>query len=196
VYSVAAASAACGDEVRGAERVLLADLGGWCTDLAVFEQGRLVDSITIPWGGMPVVRELAQRCQLPWDRALVLSLEGLGSRTPAVREVMQEQLPQLESALADLLARHPRPDRVAVTGGTALIDGMLEWIESTTGLPSALGRHAKAKDQTELPRQMALSTVYGLAQLAQPSAVRTAAKPTQFLNRLVDRTKILLNDYF
>ena len=73
---------------------------------------------------------------------------------------------------------------------------MLEWIETATGLPASLGRHPKAKEQGDLSSQMSFSTVYGLAQLLAPAPAIASPKPAQALNRLLERTKVLLNEYF
>ena len=196
VYSLSAALTACSEDIAAASRVLVMDIGGWCTDLAIVEHGRLVRSATAAWGGMSLVDAIAKRCGAPRERALMLSLEGLAGSTPEVRAVVEEQLAELRTALDAFLREQAQPERVVVSGGSSLIGGMLEWIEAATGLPASLGRHAKAKEQGDLSSQMSFSTVYGLVQLIAPAPVVASPKPVQALNRLVERTKILLNEYF
>jgi cell division protein FtsA len=49
--------------------VLVIDMGGGTTDVAVFEKGRLRHSVTIPIGGDHVTADLAQILKIPMDEA-------------------------------------------------------------------------------------------------------------------------------
>ncbi len=196
VYGVRASAAACFDGQASAQRVLLIDLGGCSTDLAVVEQGRITHSCTVPWGGATVIDAVAMACRLPLEQALAASLEGLASPKPEIREILERELDVLHSGISALLQGVVPPDRAVVTGGGALIDGLVEWVERATGIPSVLGRSPHAQRFGDVARQVALTAALGLLVPTASGQVPLPSRTPRLLNRLFQGTKTVLTEYF
>ena len=182
-----------------AGQVLLIDVGGSCTDMAMLRHGHLVRSDTIAWGGQTVLDAVATACRLTRDQALPMSLEGLASATPTVRRVMEEQVRALREPLHRLLQASSVPSLAVVTGRGALMDGLVEWVETMTGIPATLGRSAQAKELGDVARQVALSSALGALELAARARQRprfSRASSPRLFDRLLDRTKRILVEYF
>ncbi len=205
VYSLQAVVAACMEESWWSKRVLLVDFGGCCTDLALWDNGHLVRSTSIPWGGMTIVEAIATDARMTMDHALTASLEGLSSPHPVVRKVFNEQLRLVESSLRHLLEETAHPDRAIVTGRGALIGGLVEWVEQISRTKAVLGRSPLAKGLGDLGRQMALSPSLGLLQrVCQTAAASSHGAPSRvgiqgsgrLIDRLLARTRHILVEYF
>jgi len=197
-YSVEATAASCLPDEAASSRVLLIDIGGVCTDVAVFDHGRLIRSRSAPWGGLALVEAIARELRLTMDQALTLCQEGLTSSKPDVRQLIEHQLRGLQRGIQEVLKDDALPAQAIVTGRGALIDGVVEWIETATGLDTALGRSPRGKRLGHLSRQMAFNTAFGLLEL---TSRRFSQKPSlapsgRLLNRLLDQTKRILVDYF
>ncbi len=196
VYGPQALAAACTAPGEGMEPWLLIDLGGCSTECVIVQQGRLQRGLTLAWGGLTVVEAIASRCRTTWNQALAFSLSGLASPKPDVRAVWQEQLDAFKSSLQPLLDGASLPARAVVSGRGALVDGIVEWVQSALEMPTTLGRSARAPS-AELSQQVALSTAFGVLELVERPAPLTARPPSsRFVDRLVDRTRSLLVEYF
>ena len=190
-------SEAAGGSGMVSPRVLLVDLGGASTDLAVVDRGMLVRTQTLAWGGQHVVEAVASANRLTVANALPVVLEGLSTTRPGVRQLIEEQLTVLQQALQAFLKDDARPERVVVTGRGALIDGLVEWIQQTTGLPSVMGRSPGTQPLGDLSRQVAFSPLMGLLSIAwQPSAGSQGPRSARTIDRLIHHTKHILVDYF
>ena len=178
------------------QRVVLIDLGGVSSDVALFVDGHLHALRTIPWGGVALASDVAKTCHVTLDQALTLSLEGLASRRPDVRELVQRELGALAQAIGALLRDEPRPDHVFIGGRAALIDGAVEWLEQATQLPMTLARSPQTQHASDLGRQLALSPVLGLLALAGEGTPGAPRRAPHRVGRLIDRTRALLTEYF
>ncbi len=184
------------EEWKG-ERVLVADLGGCSCDIALLDHGSLVKSQTAPWGGDLVVQAVARESRLSWDRALAVTLQGFHAK-PEVSALLENLLGLLRGHLDAFLRDELLPARAIVTGRTALIDGLIEWLEAALGVPAALGRSSWTRSLGELPRQVALSPVLGMLALGlerSESQIASSASSGP-IDRLLARTKQILVDYF
>lgn len=190
-------SARNGGMLPSAGRILLMDIGGSSTDLAIVDKGTLSDSQTLAWGGTSVAEAVAEACRLPSAQALSVSLEGLPSTKPKVRQIVEQQFRILRDGLHHLLTGSSTPDRIVVTGRGALIDGTVEWVELMTERPTSLGRSPLAGRFGDLGTQLALSQALGLAEMscAHPPlpSQRTASR---LVDRVLHRTRQLLVEYF
>ena len=202
VYGLQAVVASCVEERLWSKRVLLIDVGGCCTDLAIMDAGRLSRSLSIPWGGAMVVDAVAKACRLTMDQALAVSLEGLSSQQPKVRQLVERELRLLQQQVHGLLKGEALPDLAIVTGRGALMDGLVEWVAQMTQINAVLGRSPRAKGLGDLNRQIAVSAALGLLELAvrTPTGGQTRIQGVRgsgrLLDRLLERTKYLLVEYF
>ena len=196
VWSLQALIAACQQEGLASRRALIIDIGGLCTDLAVIEQGRIITSASVPWGGSAIALELASTARLTVDQALALSLEGLSSSNPLVRDVVERQLASLQGPIESLLSGQPLPDAALITGRGALVDGVVEWIEMLVKTNTTLGRGGRAKGLGDLGRQVGLSAASGVLELRFGQSAQSPRRRADLVHRLVDRTRNLLVEYF
>ena len=196
-YSLAATAAGL-DGLGGSRRTLVIDLGGLATDIGYVTEGRLLNSQTVPWGGTTLTVDIAKTARTTLEQATTLSLEGLGEARPEARACLEGRLVALEQALQAVQREQPLPDQLVLTGRGALIDGLVEWAERVTGVSAAVGRSTRTQAISELARQIALTPAVGLLELAtQPlAAAPVTARPHNLMGRLLDRTKILLAEYF
>jgi len=201
-YSLEAVVAACLDDSLSKQRSLVIDVGGSSTQVGLVVGGVIARSLTIPWGGMTLASAVAKTCRLTLEQALSVSLEGPASPKPKVRQLIGQQLLFLQRGIHQLLKGEPQPDLTLVTGRGALIDGLVEWVEMATETNTVLGRSPRAKGLGDLSRQVALTPALGLLELAfrmTPSSLRRSvpnASPSGMVDRLIDRTKTLLTEYF
>ena len=180
----------------GSGRILLIDIGGLTTDVGWFVDGALQAVDLLPWGGWRLAEMIAKTLKVTMDQAVTWSLEGHKCRKPGVRELMASQWAPLQRAMETILADQPKPDLVLIGGRGALIDGVAEWVERITGSRIALCRSARVNQLGEVSRQMGLSAAIGLLELATREAPGPVIRSHPLINRLIDRTRVILTDYF
>ncbi len=197
IYGVHAVAAACPPSAASSgSRRLVIDFGGWSTDIALFEGDTMLRTHTLAWGGMSLARAIAAAMRVTPEQALALSLEGLTSSKPGVRPMIEQQLETLREHLTAIAQGDTRPDTAIVTGGSALIDGIVEWTESALQVPTSLGRSRHAQRCGELSRQLGLTAALGAIDRACVHPASLKSRAPHLLNRLVQGTKYLLTEYF
>ncbi|HCQ02742.1 MAG TPA: cell division protein FtsA [Candidatus Latescibacteria bacterium] len=147
--------------------VILLDLGGGTTDLAIFYEGSIRHSAVIPIGGKNLTSDIAIGLRTPLERAEEIKLNhcraifsrsdedahievpGVGGRPQ--RKVSQEQLasivgPRMEEIFSFAhreMKRSGYDDHigagVVLTGGGALMPGTVELAEQVFGIPAKIG---------------------------------------------------------
>ena len=195
-FSLQAAAATLVKEQGRRGRVLLIDLGGLNTDVGLFVEEQLEDARTVRWGGLAYALHIAKTSQITLDQAVTLSLEGLSSRKPGIRQLLKQQLESLEHAIRELLLGRPLPDAILVTGRGALIDGMVEWIEDVTQVKTSVARSPRTQTMGELSRQIGLTGALGLLEMATESGQEALLRSPRLVDRVIDRTRTILTEYF
>ncbi len=148
--------------------VVLLDIGGGTTDVAVFYEGSIRHTAIVPYGGANVTNDIAIGLRTPIDKAehikiqhgsalasLVraedhISVSGVGGR--ADREISRHVLasmiePRMEEIFV-LANKEVRKNHfaellgggVVLTGGTSLMPGVTELAEQVLEMPVRLGR--------------------------------------------------------
>lgn len=200
--SLTSASWSLGNDVRRApeavsERTLIVDIGGSCTDAALVQSDRILRASTVAVGGLTVLEEVAKACHLQADHALTASLEGFTSQKPTVRKLVERALRPLHELLHGVLQQEVPPVLTIVTGRGAMIDGIVEWIETLTGIKTVLGRHALAKPLGDVSQQLAFTPVLALLEnVCRRPEPRSSSRSARLFSRVVDRTKRILVEYF
>jgi len=148
--------------------VLLLDIGGGTTDVAVFRGGRLAHSAVIPLGGDHVTHDIAQLLKIPFEEAervkrkygaalpeladpeLVLEINQEGGalgEVPApelariIRPRMREILHLARQSVDETLGPlEIQVNRVVLTGGGALLRGTDLLARQQYGLPVRVGK--------------------------------------------------------
>lgn len=163
---LASAQAVLDDDERGLGVVLL-DIGGGTTDVAVFHEGSIRHTAIIPFGGASVTSDIAIGLRTPIDKAeaikiqygsalaslvpaeQMLAVSGVGGRTD--REISRHLLasmiePRMEEIFG-LANKEVRKNHFAqllgggivLTGGTSLLPGIAELAEQVFEMPVRLG---------------------------------------------------------
>jgi len=196
-FSLSAIAAALASEFSQRQRLLLVDIGGLNTDAGLFVDGQLWNAKTVRWGGLSFALEIASTLSTTVEQAVTMSLQGLTSRKPEVRQLLERELIPLQKAIEQLLKGEPLPDAVLATGRGALIDGLVEWLERTTTIKAELARTPRAQGIGDMARQIALTPVAGLLDLATRTPPRgPLTLSARFVDRLVNRTRLVLTEYF
>ena len=163
--SIATSEAVFGDR-RNEEISVLCDIGSDITELVVFQQNLLKDIKVIPCGGDDFTSKLADTLRIPLDLAEdVKRSYGLvkdASEIPEDKEILlkqedryrpikQKSVVYVANAQAQALAQEikeslkqvvalNRINSLSVSGRTVLLDGMLEALENSLGVPVKLAR--------------------------------------------------------
>ena len=163
---VVAAAAALRDDERH-EGAVLVDLGGGTTDVAVYEEGAVVHTASLPVGGAHITRDLAVGLRCPFavaeeiktsrshaqpqavDPAETVELSAFGQdgtrETPRrlLAEVVQARLEEIIAMIMVEVKRAGHVETVSAglvfSGGSAQIPGLCALAEELTGLLARVG---------------------------------------------------------
>jgi cell division protein FtsA len=144
--------------------VVVADIGGGTTDVAVFSRGSIVHTAVIPIGGSHVTSDLAVglRCDLetaetvkrnyghclqltlPADAEVTLTPMGYDEPVPVPQRFLAEIIGPRAREMASLIAAEVEragpiglfPGGIVLTGGGALLRGFAEVTQQETDLPA------------------------------------------------------------
>jgi len=173
--------------------VLLLDIGGATTDIAIFEEGTCIQVGVIPIGGAHITNDIAiglktsldiaERVKNDYGSALPASISkrdsinaadldpresGQFSRK-AIAEIIEARLEEIFELANEELKKVERsrmlPAGVVISGGSASIPGILELAKKSFRLPSQLG-YADDFDGAELGNAFSLGAALGLVLMA------------------------------
>jgi cell division protein FtsA len=208
--------------------VALMDVGGGTTDLAIFERGSVWHTAVLPVGGDHFTNDLAvglrapipdaerlkrqSGCALismaPEDRTV--EVPSVGGRKPqtvslrVVAEILQPRAEEIFTLIHQEVARAGF-DRslnagVVLTGGGAILPGILEVAEQVFDLPVRLGQPHGTQALAEPGAAPQYATAVGLAQYGarhRPPRQRMALRvPVGGLGRVGDRFKAWISELF
>lgn len=191
-----AALASSGESGSDEIRRLVVDVGGTATDIGYFAGPRLQALRVISWGGVSLMHTIATERQVTMSQAITWSLEGLACRRPEIPPIIEREWKTVQGILEEALQGVPRPDVILVAGRGALMDGFVEWCERVTGITARLCRSPRLIQLGDLPHQIALTNAMGLLDLATQRTSRIANRSPHLFNRLINRTKSVLAEYF
>ncbi len=170
--------------------VILIDVGGGTTDVALFRDGAIWHSAVIPLGGDHITNDLAVGLRTPSQEAeelkkrcgaaltaLVLPDEtvevpSIGGRKPRVLSrqilagIIQARVEEIFTLVARELGQAGFDDvataGVVVTGGSSVMEGVIELAERVFDLPVRLGRPAGVGGMAEAVSGPSYATGVGL----------------------------------
>lgn len=170
--------------------VVLIDIGGDTTDIAVFEGGHIVHSTVLGLGGEHVTADLKDCLNTPTVEAEHLKqtrgcalaemidpeervqVPGVGGRKP--REIERSLLCQIIEARVEEILRLAAeelhqlgfgdglPGGVVLTGGTANLEGIVELAEQVMGMPAARAQPKGLNGLVDVVRNPRYATGTGL----------------------------------
>jgi cell division protein FtsA len=170
--------------------VVLIDIGGGTTSVAVFEEDDLIASVIIPVGGNHITNDIAIGLRTSIDVAEKVKIE-FGSAIP--REIGKKEdidLSQIDSSEEGIVSRHHvaeivearleeifnlvnkelkaigkdklLPAGAVLTGGTAKLPGAVDLAKETLGLPAQTGFPTPLGGLVDKVDEPSFATVIGL----------------------------------
>jgi cell division protein FtsA len=182
------------DEEEKEQGVVLADIGGGTTDIALFIEGSVCHTAVLPVGGNHVTRDIvvglrapyqaAEEAKRQWGHAIPsmvdageeITIEAFGSegtKTELRRrlcEIIQARMEEILEMVTAEVKRAVHDDIVSagivLTGGGAKLSGIDLLAEQVTGWPARAGMPRHLQGLTDLLIDPAYATSVGLLQWA------------------------------
>jgi len=187
--------------------VALVDIGGGTTDIAIFHDGAIRHTAVIPVGGDQMTNDLvvglrtsfreAEQLKRKYGACMVSSVSpedqieipGVGDRPPRTmpRQVMAQMLePRVEEVFELVKAELTRSGfkelltaGLVLTGGSSLLDGIVELGEEVLDLPVRMGRPQGVRGLVEVVSSPIYATAVGLIRYAQENRGNRQKKKTE-----------------
>jgi cell division protein FtsA len=174
--------------------VILADIGGGCTDISVFVEGSIQHTATLPVGGNHITRDLVVGMRCPYHSAeeakerygnalprLVdpdetIEIEAFGAERQRVYErrmvcqIIQARCEEILEMVVTEVGRATEVELVSaglvLTGGTARLPALDLLAEQVTRLPARIGLPSRIFGLVDELHDPAFATAVGLLQWA------------------------------
>jgi cell division protein FtsA len=203
--------------------VVLLDIGGGTTDIAVFHQGSIRHTAILGLGGANITADLAIGLRTPIDRAERLKLEAgcaMSSLAPASEAVgvpgvggrktevsLQRIAGMIEPRMEEILTHALREVRraacadflgsgVVLTGGTAALPGVVELAEEIFAMPARRGNPRPLSSATADLDHPMFATAVGLVRYAAGQAVENHRQMETLVDKVGVRLKNLVAEFF
>jgi cell division protein FtsA len=204
--------------------VVVLDLGGGTTDVAVFHQGSIRHTAVIGLGGANITADLAIGLRTPLERAERLKLEsgcamtalvpagemvqvpgvaGRGDAEIARQAVAAMIEPRVEEILTHALREVKRTgcadflgSGVVLTGGTAAMPGVVELAEEIFAMPARRGNPMRMATSSVALDHPMFATVVGLVRYAAHHSAENHRQVESLVDKLGARLKNLVAEFF
>jgi len=222
---LAAAEAALSDEERELG-VVLVDMGGGTTDIALFHDGTVKHTAVLGIGGNHVTNDIAAGLRTPFNDAERIKQRYGFAKATMVTEDERVEVPSLAGKGAGSVSRQilceiiePRLDEifeliqkeiaksgyegalasgVVITGGSMLLPGAVEMAERSFGLPVRLGLPTHVGGIVDVVDSPAYATGVGLVLHGMKRQERNVYRPRdeKILAKVKHRMSDWLSDFF
>ena len=180
--------------------VVLVDIGGGTTDIAIFCQGYIRHSEVIPFAGDQITNDIAMALRTPTadaedlkiqygiakqslaDPQSIIDVPGIGERESrsmsrqSLAAVIEPRVEELFTFVLDAVKRsgyeHMVPSGIVLTGGSALMPGMVELAEDVFLKPARIGTPEYNGHLREVLRNPKYSTSIGLLREGRAQMMR------------------------
>lgn len=187
--------------------VCLVDIGGGTTDISVFINGAIRHTAVIPIAGDQITNDIAMALRTPTGEAETIKLQygvalrhmtdpqqmievpGVGERglrqmsRHTLAEVVEPRVEELYSLVQAELRRAGFEDRlssgIVITGGAALMPGMVELGEEIFHMPVRLGHPKYVGGLAEVVKNPRFSTAVGLLLIAREQYIKNPTGRTK-----------------
>ncbi len=180
--------------------VVLVDIGGATTNVAIYEEGDLQFTAVIPVGGINITndlaiglkidQEIAEKLKIEHASAISrgdvsgLSLEHEGEiysfTTTDIDEIVEARLEEIFEAVNKELTRAGRagklPSGVILTGGTAQLKSIAEYAKESLGLAARIGKASGFGEITDNIDNPQFATAIGLMLIDSESNINVKNK--------------------
>ena len=190
--------------------VVLVDIGGGTTDIAVFINGSLWHTGIITLGGALVTSDVAVGLRTPNTEAENIKIQygcaytamvkeeeeitvpGVGGRPDrrmprrVLSEIIEARMEEIFELVAAELKKHGFEDRIpagaVITGGAALMEGTAELAEKILQLPVRIGSPKRVGGLTDVVSNPCYSTAVGLVLMGMQNQGPSTGKKGSFLS--------------
>jgi len=180
--------------------VVLIDIGGGTTDIAIYSQGSIRHTAVIPIAGDQITNDIAMALRTPTieaedlkihhgvarqelaDATAMIDVPGVGDREPrpmskqALAAVIEPRVEELFTLVRNIVRESGYEDMVSsgivLTGGTAMMPGMEELAEQVFLKPARIGSPEYRGHLHEVLRSPRYSTGLGLLMEGQAQLMR------------------------
>jgi cell division protein FtsA len=180
--------------------VVLIDIGGGTTDIAIYSQGSIRHTAVIPIAGDQITNDIAMALRTPTieaedlkihhgvarqelaDATAMIDIPGVGDREPrpmskqALAAVIEPRVEELFTLVRNIVRESGYEDMVSsgivLTGGTAMMPGMEELAEHVFLKPARIGSPEYRGHLHEVLRSPRYSTGLGLLMEGQAQLMR------------------------
>jgi cell division protein FtsA len=180
--------------------VVLVDIGGGTTDVAIFTEGAIRHTTVLPIGGDQITNDIAMALRTPTaeaeeikvrygvakqvlaDPSETFDVPGLGDRGPralsrqALAAVIEPRVEELFSLVHQVVRESGFEEvlssGIVITGGSALMPGMCELAEDIFLKPARVGEPDYSGQLTDVVRSPRYATVLGLLMEAKRQYLR------------------------
>jgi cell division protein FtsA len=199
--SIASATSVLEEQER-LQGVALVDIGGSTTSVAVFDEGTVAYTASLPVAGSHLTHDLARVLRCPWESAEevkcrygaafaaqemtveTVEIHAFGTQTlktvslAHVCEILQARSEEILEMVAIELKKAGYLDRLAaglvLTGGSSQLRGLAEVAEARLGLPARVGKPHGYSGLSDLIGTPAYATSIGLVEYALHARERVA----------------------
>jgi len=204
--------------------VVLADIGGGCTDIAVFVDGSILHTATLPLGGNHITRDLVVGLRCPYHSAEMakevyghalpsavaadqtIEIEAFGAerqRAYPRRRVCEIIQARCEEMLEMIMAEVGRATEIefvsaglVLTGGSARLPGLDVLAEQVTEMPARVGLPVHIFGLVDELHDPAFATSVGLLQWAVGAQALAPALPRPVSPTAIDGLFKRLSNWF
>ncbi|MFA4874300.1 MAG: cell division protein FtsA [bacterium] len=206
--------------------VVLLDMGGGTTDIAIFSQGSIVHTAVLTIGGNHLTNDVAVGLRTPAHEAEkikqkygcctagmvhkdeTIEVPSVGGRSPRVlsrqilAEILEPRMEEIFTLSQQELVRAGFEDMAAaglvLTGGTTLLEGAVELAEQVFNLPVRRGLPKRIGGLVDVVRNPMYSTGVGLTMLGSASRAeqRFKIRDRNIYAKVKGRMKELLGEIF
>lgn len=197
--------------------VVLADIGGGTTDVAIFHQGSPVHSTVLPLGGEYITTDVAVGLRTSLAQAEILKIDygcaaaalaaeekvfpvpGVGGQgiqqcsAKTLAEIVEARLREILAAVAEAIRQsgYPLglPGGVVLTGGVAATRGITELAMEELDLPVRVGTPERLGGLEDMAALPSCATVVGLAACAARALGLERAQRNGRLTGVTDRLR-------
>lgn len=180
--------------------VVLIDIGGGTTDIAIYSQGSIRHTAVIPIAGDQITNDIAMALRTPTieaedlkihhgvakqdmaDANAMIDVPGVGDREPrpmskqALAAVIEPRVEELFTLVRNIVRESGYEDMVSsgvvLTGGTSMMPGMVELAEQVFLKPARIGTPEYEGHLHEVLRSPRYSTGLGLLMEGQAQMMR------------------------
>ena len=150
--------------------VCLVDIGGGTSDVAIFTHGAIRHTAVIPIAGDQVTNDIAMALRTPTGE--MIEVPGIGERAPrsmsrqTLAEVIEPRIEELFSLVQQVLRESGFEELlssgIVLTGGSSVMQGMVELGEEIFHMPVRVGIPRYAGGLSEVVRNPRYATAVGL----------------------------------